>query len=107
MSFEVVVTERAEADIEANYVWWRTNRSCEQAEAWYDAINPAIQTLSTQPNRCPLAAERGLLPSGLRQLLFGIGRRPTHRIVFTVVDDQVVVLRVRRVAQDVLSESDL
>ena len=34
-------------------------------------------------------------------------RRPTHRIIFTVADDVVLVLAVRHVAQDELQPDDL
>ena len=50
-----------------------------------------------------MALERDLLSQGIRQLLFGLGRRATHRIVFAVDDDAVIVLRVRHASQDALS----
>lgn len=36
----------------------------------------------------------------VRQLLFGIGDKPTHRIVFQIRDRSVVVLRVLHTSQD-------
>jgi plasmid stabilization system protein ParE len=43
----------------------------------------------------------------LKQLLFGIGRRATHRVVFIIENNQVTVLRVRHSAQDALTLEDL
>jgi hypothetical protein len=39
-------------------------------------------------------------------LHFGLGSRPTHRAVFTIVNETVVVLTVRHAAQDRLQQSD-
>jgi hypothetical protein len=59
------------------------------------------------PLRCPRAFEADSLGQEIRQLDFGLGKHPTHRIVSTVADDVVTILRVRHVAQDALSERDL
>jgi hypothetical protein len=47
------------------------------------------------------------LPYTVRQLLYGIGRKPTHRAVFEVRGDTVYVLAVRHLAQDDLSADEL
>lgn len=105
--FSLNITEPAERDIRSAYEWWSQNRSAEQAERWYENIYHVIDTLRKMPLHCPHAPESKLHPSGLRQLLFGIGRRPTHRILFAVENDVVIVLRVRHTSQQDLSESDL
>jgi plasmid stabilization system protein ParE len=53
-----------------------------------------------------MAPERDLLSQGIRQLLFGLGRRVTHRFVFAIDDDAVIVLRVRHTSQDALSADE-
>jgi len=73
------ITEPAEQDIQDAHVWWRDHRSQEQAERWYRDIRKAILGLRGSADRHPKAPESNLHPTGLRQLLFGIGRRPTHR----------------------------
>lgn len=107
MTYEVEISKPAENDIRVAFEWWRNNRSADEAERWYDMIIPAIATLSENPDRCPLTQETELLPTGLRQLLFGAGRKTTHRIVFTIDGERVVILRVRHVAQHDLTEADL
>lgn len=104
--FEVVITGSAERDIQKAYQWWHDNRSPEEAERWYDAIYPAIRTLRKMPRRCSLAAENARLPFELRELLFGIGSRATHRVLFEVDGELVIIHRVRHTAQDRLSEKD-
>jgi plasmid stabilization system protein ParE len=107
MSYRVFTVPAAERDIHRAVKWWADHRSGEQAERWYTRIYPAIGTLSETPDRCPVASESDLLPGGLRQLHFGVGSRATHRIIFTIVGQEVRVLRVRHVAQQSLSLEDL
>ena len=101
------ITEPAERDIRSAYDWWSRNRSAEQAERWYNNIYQAIETLRSKPSRCPHAPESNLHPSGLRQLLFGIGKHPTHRIIFTIEEDTVTIIRVRHTSQQDLEVGDL
>jgi len=87
----VIITGPAKRDIQTAHDWWAENRSADQAARWYVGIHKAINSLRQMPTRCSLAAERDLLEKGIRQLLFGLGRRPTHRIVFVVDNEDVVV----------------
>jgi plasmid stabilization system protein ParE len=104
---QLVVTEPADRDIQEAFEWWRDHRSSEEAARWYDQIVRAIETLREAPERCPLARESELHPKGLRELHFGVSRRPTHRIVFTIDGDTVIVLRVRHSARRDLTLDDL
>jgi plasmid stabilization system protein ParE len=103
----VILTGPAKRDIKAAYDWWKHNRSAEQADRWYQGIHAEIRSLSDSPERCSLAAENDLLAQGIRELLFGLGRHPTHRIVFAIDGATVVVFRVRHTSQDALASDDL
>jgi len=92
--FDVRITPQAEKDIQRNFEWWRDNRDPDQAEEWYNSIFPAIDSLRQMPRRCTFAREQETFSGELRQLLFGIGRKTTHRIVFTIEDQTVLVLAV-------------
>jgi plasmid stabilization system protein ParE len=105
--YEVRISEPARQDLQAAFAWWRANRSVEQASRWYRGIHKAISSLKQMPLRCPPALEADLLAQGIRQLAFGVGTRPTHRIVFTIAENVVTILRVRHAAQDFLSEEDI
>lgn len=105
--YRIDITPSAEADIEQNFDWWSTNRSAEQANRWYFNIFNAIETLREFPDRCPLAPESEIFERKLRELHFGIGIHPTHRILFTISGDLVSILRVRHAAQDKLSTDDV
>ena len=105
--FQIKITEPAEADIDQAFVWWSENRSAEQAVRWYQEIKLAIATLRRMPERCPVVPETKLSAVGVRQLLFGVGLHPTHRIIFVIESDKVVILRVRHHAQDTLGQGAL
>jgi plasmid stabilization system protein ParE len=102
--FRILITGPAKRAIQANFEWWAENRSIDEASRWYLGIYEAINTLEHMPERCPVAVESEWLKLELRQLFFSIGGRPTHRIVFTVTNEEVVVLAVRHVSQDFLSK---
>lgn len=105
--FHLLITGPAKHDIQSAYDWWASNRSREQAIRWYKGIYSAIESLSDMPDRCSLATESELFEHGIRQLLFGVGRRRTHRILFGIDHDVVVVFRVRHTSQDALLLDDL
>jgi plasmid stabilization system protein ParE len=96
---EATLSEQARLDIEEAHDWWAENRSIEQASRWYQALLERILTLEEDPERFGLAPEDALFPYEIRQLLFGLGPTPTHRVVYTICPDQILVLRVRHVAQ--------
>lgn len=103
----IIITERAQDDIRSDYGLWREHRSAEQADRWYLGIHAAIESLRRTPERCPMTTESDLLVQGIRQQLFGLGRRATHRIVFVIDGDTVVVLRVRHSSQGALALDEI
>ncbi len=107
MTYEVVLTTRAERELNQAADWWEQNRSVDEADRWYNGIVAAIQTLETNPDRCTIAREDVDILIPLRELHFGLGSRPTHRIVFTIRQNRVVVHAVRHHAQRDLTEDDL
>ena len=105
--YSVLVSKPAQRDAQEHYDWWAEHRSAEQAVRWYAAFYKALLKLEKNPERFPLAAENGTALFQLRQLNFGLGARPTHRAVFVIRDSDIVVLRVRHLAQDALTDDDL
>lgn len=108
MSRRTVVTSmRADADIEAIGRWWAEHRSATQAKRWVDGILNAIQRLTADAERHSTAIENDRFPFELRQVNFGLGRGPTHRVLYTIRPDCVYVLAVRHVSQDAVGLDDL
>ena len=99
MTREVLIIMRAQQEAQSIHDWWSKQRSPEQAARWYEEFWKCALSLETNSERCASAAENGRFPYELRQLNFGLGRRPTHRILFTYRHRRVVVLRVRHLAQ--------
>ena len=107
MTYEVYVTDKASRQLEAAARWWAENRSVEQARRWYDGFVAAIRSLAKNPQQFPLAPETDAFPIAMRQLVYGLGRKKTHRAVFAVRPDRVVVYAVRHLAQDEITPDDL
>ncbi len=59
------------------------------------------------PERFPLAEENGQFSDEIREMLFGVSRRKTHRVIFKIAGDHVYVASVRHTAQDRLTGGDL
>ena len=104
---EVLLTQRAAVELEDAYQWWAANRSVVQANRWHTAFIEAMLTLEDRPHRFPLAPENELFPVEVRQFVFGLGVRPTHRAIFMIRQDAVLILRVRHLAQDRISPDDI
>jgi plasmid stabilization system protein ParE len=104
---QVLLTQRAQDELDQAHDWWAENRSSEQANRWYVEFLQAMLTLENAPQRWPLAPENEFFPYEVRQLNFGLGSRPTHRALYTVRPDVVVILRVRHLAQEPLSADDI
>jgi plasmid stabilization system protein ParE len=107
MRLQVVLADRAKRQLDSAVRWWAENRSPAQAERWYNGFLKAMQGLSRNPQRCPKSPESPRLLMETRDLYYGLGRRKTHRAVFTIRSDMVLVLAIRHLAQDELTPDDI
>ncbi len=109
MSYRVFFTSRAKLQLSQSALWWAEHRSADQAHRWLNEFEEAINGLQERPERHGLARENETddWPNAVRQLLYGLGSKPTHRAVFEVRGDVVYVLAVRHLAQDDLTAEDL
>lgn len=87
--------------------WWREHRSAEQAARWLAGMELAIASLRSDAERFPFAAEAAAVGVPLRQSLFGLSGRPTHRLVFEIEDDRVLIYAIRHLAQQELTPDDI
>ena len=99
MSYRILFTEQAHRDLRQACEWWVRNGSTEQAGDWFDGFAKAVYLVSENPERFPLAREDGSFSSELRQFSYGLAKHPTHRAVFTVRGNTILVLRVRHLAR--------
>ncbi len=99
MNYEVFLSEPAEAEADAAFLWLLTF-SPDFAGEWYDGFLKAIASLSVFPGRCPLAPENDDFPGReVRQYLYRKGRT-VYRILFDIMDEDTVrVMHVRHASQ--------
>jgi len=107
VTYDVVLTTKAQRQIQAAARWWAEHRSAEQAERWYERVIETLASLQQNPRRCVTAPECEAFALPLRQISFGLGRQPTHRAVFAIRGSRVVVYTVRHLAQRDLRPSDI
>jgi len=107
MSYRVILNERAEGQLEAAFLWWFERRSPEQATRWYNGFLDALNGLRENPDRFGAAHEDPQFPYPVRELLYGLGSRVTHRALFTIRDDTVYVFSIRHVAQRDITPDEL
>ena len=103
--YRVVVTQRAKDDLR-HYYTVAAEHAPLTAVRWLNRFELALQTLSTNPDRCPLAPENDLVDHSIYQLIQG-NRKARYRILFTITEDRVLVLHVRRGTMDKAAYSDL
>jgi plasmid stabilization system protein ParE len=102
MPYQVIITPSAKADIFEINAWLLENYAY-LAESWLWGISQAISSLSEFPERCPVSAESEAFDVTVRQLLHG--KKPNiYRILFSIQDEKVYILRVRSTRQRSLSD---
>ena len=98
MKYRVLLTIRARNDFDAAYAWYR-KQSPSVAGRWYAGLRNSMQRLNRDPERFPSAEEDDTFPYKLREMLYGLGHKKTHRVLFVVRPNAVVVYAIRHVAQ--------
>jgi plasmid stabilization system protein ParE len=105
MTYRVILQRLATQDLEAAYTW-AAQRAPTTASRWLDRFEASLQTLEKLPERCPLARENRKVDIELRE--FHFGKRPyVYRVIFTIDNDTVRVLRIRRAQRRFLTRSEL
>ncbi|HEY0457545.1 MAG TPA: type II toxin-antitoxin system RelE/ParE family toxin [Pyrinomonadaceae bacterium] len=102
MQFQVVITPSAKADIFEINTWLLENYP-DLAEKWLWGMSEAVTSLSKFPERCPISPESEAFDETVRQLIYG--KKPhTYRILFSIQDEKVYILRVRSTRRQSLLE---
>lgn len=98
MVYRVLVTERFALHLQelGDYIAQDTPK---RAYSWVCKIEQKVANLDTLPEAHPYARENDQHEVELRQLIFGRGIYK-YRIIFTVQQNDVVVLDIRRGAQE-------
>src|SRR4249919_1860497 len=106
MNYTVRVLRKAQQDIASCYAYL-AERSRQGAANWFNRFVETRERLANElPNR-PLATESRFVEYEIREVLFKTRRGKPYRILFTVVGNEVHVLRIRGPGRDELGEYEL
>lgn len=100
MTFIIRYTDQAEADILRNANWWAERHSLQQALSFESTVEQQLSTLSSMPERFGVAPENDKFPIEIRQMMVGLGSRPSYRAIYTIQNNVVLILAVRRGEQN-------
>jgi plasmid stabilization system protein ParE len=100
--FEVFLTPSAKADIFETNTWLLENFP-EYSGLWLMQTSEALMSLKNFPERCPISRENDAFDIIVRELLFG--KKPNiYRVFFSIVEENVFVLRIRSTKMNWISE---
>jgi len=102
--WNVIVELPAQQDIAEAHLWL-AEQAPKAADHWFDTIYETIGSLEIFPERCPLAPESEFLNAEIREIFHG-RRQHKHRILFTVIENEVHVLHIRHGARLALGETE-
>lgn len=104
-NYRIVVLEPASRDVQEQYDYIR-QRSPTGAESWYEAYLNALESLRSDPLGPSVAPEDEHVEEIIRQVFFRTRRGHPYRIVYTVIGDEVRVLRLRGFGQDLMGPEE-
>lgn len=68
MPYRVIISARAEMEIERGHEWWAVNRSRRQADRWYKHFKKAILGLGDNPYLHAVSSESASFAFEIRDL---------------------------------------
>lgn len=108
MTRRLIITPVASAILDEVAQWYQsTSGDPEVADRWWSGFRDKLESLTTDPERFPLARESDEFGFELRELHYGSGRRTTHRALFRIAGGAVEVLTIRHAAQRDVTAADL
>jgi len=107
MTFRIVILPRAKRQLYESALWWSEHHSTEQAIQWLNGFEAALAALKEKPTHHNRAIEdEEFTDRTIRQMLYGLSRKKTHRVLFEVCGQDVVVYAIRHLAQSELDVED-
>jgi len=107
VNYRITILPRARRQLLEQAQWWSKNHSAEQAMRWLDGFERALASLAEHPERCATARECDAIDFVVRELHYGVRHKATHRAVFEIRNDEVIVYSIRHLAQRDLGPGDL
>ena len=109
MTYRVSFTSKSRSEFYHAATWWAENRDADQARQWIEGFEAAIRKLKENPEQHAVIREHDLYDwkHTYRRILFGIGKKPTHRAIYRIQGDRVFIVSVRHVSQDEIVPGDM
>jgi len=104
--YRVDLLARAARDVD-RIVAWLTKRSPVGARRWVSALDSAMARLGEDPLSFALIPEKVRVSFDVRNILFKTPKGRVYRAIFTVIGNEVRILRVRRPGQRPIRGRDL
>ena len=79
-----------------NYYEFIATYSPETAVIWFEGLFEVVDSLSTMPNRCPIAPEASLVGMEIRCL----GYQKFYRILYSIDENTVRIYHIRHTSQE-------
>ena len=105
MTFRIAYTKRAQRDLE-KATRWIEERALETAERWLRGFIDRLATLQENALVHPFAPENHQVDAEIRQIIYRTKSRRSNRALFTVQDNTVLILCIRRPGQRTLSGTE-
>ena len=99
-TYRVEISKNAEIEIGQIYRYIKADSPL-NAKRWRDSLLEVGKSLANFPQRCPLAIEDCHFEIEVRQIVHG-----NYRILFTINEDEVVILHVRHAARTPIAPED-
>lgn len=106
MSHTIRILPRAERDFRHIHSYIR-ERSEAGAIRWRHGFEKGLRRVAENPFQFGFAVENELSELDIRQCIFRTKKGLRYRAVFTVVDDEVIVLRIRGPGQPPLAPDEM
>ncbi len=106
MTRDVVLTETAQQQMNAAADWY-AEQNPSVAAKWFNGLIHRLNALAENPEQYSVGRESEFLPVELRQMLYGSGKRITHRILFVIREQRIVVYQIRHVSMQDITTDDL
>lgn len=100
--YVVRISQEAQDHLDHNALWWAENYDVEQANQWALEFRDEIMDLRFLPASRPLAIENDQVPFEVRNFHFR-----GYRALFTIIEDVVLVLAVKRDQQMPLALNEI
>jgi plasmid stabilization system protein ParE len=107
VTYRVTLLPLAKRQMLDQATWWSENRSPEQAFRWLEGFENALASLARNPERCSIARESEKFDFVIREIHYGLRSKATHRAVFEIRSDEIIVYSVRHLAQRDLTPGDI